>query len=273
MPARARLCCATRTAGACPSTRGIGLGADTRFSTQTNLTQDASLNVRWDVTESFGLNFDVQKIKSDVDNFDNSTDAKTMTNLDLDISHGKPKFSFLAPTGFGMTSGGFSDPANYFHEWTMEHTENSTGDELAYRVDADIKLDAGWIDSLRVGVRRAEREQHINWSTYNWGSVQPLWGLQSDESIFLTQGRWAGGYQPVDLGSNLVGGGVFGGGTFIHPAFSDVSSYAASSDRYYGHSNSYVPLNQRTNCPLDPNSPGGLYFVCCMRGRVPGVGD
>jgi TonB-dependent receptor len=248
------------TAGACPSTRGIGLGADTRFSTQTNLTQDASLNVRWDVTESFGLNFDVQKIKSDVDNFDNSTDAKTMTNLDLDISHGKPKFSFLAPTGFGMTSGGFSDPANYFHEWTMEHTENSTGDELAYRVDADIKLDAGWIDSLRIGVRRAEREQNINWSTYNWGSVQPLWGIQNDEGFFLGQGRWQGTAEPVNLGSQLVGGGVFGGGTFIHPTMDVVKNYQTNIDTFGGgHSNSWTNLAARTNCAVDPNSPGGLY--------------
>src|SRR6185295_13608488 len=40
--------CYTWSASNCPSTRGIGLSADTRFSQQTNLTQDASLNVRWD---------------------------------------------------------------------------------------------------------------------------------------------------------------------------------------------------------------------------------
>ena len=44
----------------CPSTRGIGLSADTRFSTATNLTQDSSANLRWDVTERVGLLFDVQ---------------------------------------------------------------------------------------------------------------------------------------------------------------------------------------------------------------------
>jgi hypothetical protein len=141
----------------------------------------------------------------------------------------------------------------------MEHTEDSEGTENAYRLDADIDLGDGWVDALRIGVRRAEREQNINWSTYNWGSVQPLWGLQSDEAIFLTQGRWQGGYQTVDWSSNLVGGGVFGGGTFIHPAFADVSNYQASIDRYAGHSNSYVPLGMRTGCPVDANSPGGLY--------------
>ena len=248
------------TAGACPSTRGIGLSADTRFSSQTNLTQDASMNVRWDVNERFALSFDVQKIKSEVDNFDNSTDDKTATNLQLDLTSGKPSFQFLLPTGFGMTAGGFSDPANYYHEWTMEHTENSTGDEMAYRIDADIKLDAGWLDSLRVGVRRAEREQHVNWSTYNWGSVQPLWGVQNDEGYFVTQGRWVGSTEALDLGSKLVGGGVFGGGVFIHPTMDTVANYQNNIDLYgNGHSNSWTNLAARTNCPVDPNSPGGLY--------------
>jgi hypothetical protein len=56
-----------------------------------------------------------------------------------------------------------------------------------------------------------------------------------------------------------VGGGVFGGGTFIHPAFADVSSYQASINRYAGHSNSYVPLGQRTGCPVGPHFATGLY--------------
>jgi len=243
----------------CPATRAPTLGADTRSSTQTNVTEDLSLNLRWDVTERLGLNFDVQRIESTVENFDNSTTARTAADLFLDISHGKPQFEFRNPTGFANTPGGFADPFNYFHEWTMEHTEDSDGNENAYRLDADIDLGDGWVDALRVGVRRAEREQNINWSTYNWGSVQPLWGLQSDEAVFLTQGQWQGGYQTVNWGSDLVGGGVFAGGTFIHPAFADVSNYQASIDRYAGHSNSYVPLGMRTGCPVDANSPGGLY--------------
>jgi len=239
----------------CPSTRGIGLSADTRFSTQNNLTQDLSLNLRWDVSERVGINVDVQKIKSSVDNFDNSTDAKTATNLELDLSGGKPKFTFLLPTGFGMTAGGFADPANYYHEWTMEHAENSTGDEKAYRLDADIKLDAGWLDAMRVGVRRAEREQNINWSTYNWGSVQPLWGVQSDEAFFIGQGRWQNTTTAVDLGPDLVGGGVFGGGTFIHPSHAIVDNYAANIALFGdGHSNSWIPLADRTSCAVVPGT-------------------
>jgi iron complex outermembrane receptor protein len=242
----------------CASTRGAGLSADTRSSRQTNTTEDLSLNLRWDVSERIGLNFDIQKIWSDVVNFDNSADNKTFTDLTLDISGGKPTFSLGQPTGFGWAAGGFSNPQNWFHEWSMEHAEDSTGDELAVRLDADIQLDKGWLDSLRVGVRSADREQDVNWSNYNWGAVRPLWGGPTDgQPYFLNQGHWQDTYIAKDLGSNLVGGGVFGGGTFLHPRFDTVDNYQATQDLYSGRSNSWVALADR-GC-ADPNSPKGLY--------------
>jgi iron complex outermembrane recepter protein len=236
-------------------TRGVGLGADSRYSTQTNITSDVSLNLRWEATENLGLNFDVQYIDSSVVNFDNSMNAKTFADLDLDLTGGKPKFALTPAQGFGFTSGAFSDPQNYYHEWSMEHAEDSSGDELAMRLDADFDLgDEGWLDALRVGVRRAERDQDVNWSRYNWGGITPLWGLPANTPVFLNDPRWAGTYQNVDLGSDLVGGGVFAGGTFLHPNIDLVKDYQATIDTMSGPGFNYVPLGSRTNCVLD-----GLY--------------
>ena len=242
----------------CPNTRGAGLGADTRASKQTNTTEDLSLNFRWDVSERIGLNFDIQTIESEVVNFDNSSNNKTAADLHLDISGSKPKFSFTPPTGYGWTPGGFADPQNWFHEWTMEHAENSFGEELAARVDMDIQLDSGWLDSLRVGVRAADRDQQVNWTTYNWGSVQPLWGLQSDVPFFLNQGYWQDTYFAREWGSDMVGGGIFEGGTFLHPLYSNVNNYQNTLDLYgNGRSNSWVALAER-GC-VNPDSPSALY--------------
>jgi len=231
------------------------LEAATRASRQTNDTSDTSLNVKWDVNERLGLNFDVQYVDSTVVNFDNSTGFRTATDLYLDVTQGKPKFQFRAPTGFRMTSGMYSDPQNYFPEWTMEHIEDSTGTELAARIDADIHLDAGWADALRIGVRRAERDQDVNWSKYNWGAVQPMWGYQTDVPLFLNQGYWQNTYTVKNLGSNLVGGGVFSGGDFLHPRFDTVSNYNATRSLYgNGRSNSWVALKDRTACPVVPGT-------------------
>jgi len=242
----------------CPATRGAGLSADTRASTQTNITEDASINLRWDVTERVGLNFDIQKIESSVVNFDNSSNSKSAADIHVDISGDKPSFSFTPPTGYGFTAGGYADPQNWFHEWTMEHAEDSFGEEVAARIDADFDIGDGWLDALRVGVRTADRDQQVNWSTYNWGSTQPLWGLQADVPVFLNQGLWQDTYTPIDLGPNQVGGGVFAGGTFLHPQFATVANYQATKDLYgNGNSNSWVALSER-GC-VDPTSPSALY--------------
>jgi iron complex outermembrane recepter protein len=252
--------------GGCPSTRGVGLSADTRSSTQTNVTEDLSLNMRWAVSERVGLNFDVQKVDSTVVNFDNSANDKTATNLYLDLTGNKPYFEFRAPTGFGFTAGGYADPQNWYHEWTMEHAEESEGEELALRLDADIKLGDGWANALRVGVRRAEREQNVNWSTYNWGAVRPLWGTLNTTAttpLFLNQGPWTNSFTPIDLGSDLVGGGVFGGGTFLHPSYSLISDYDATRQLYTGNSHDWVALADRATSAVDtrrcPVIPGTLY--------------
>ena len=48
--------CYTWGHAGCPNSRGAGLGVDTRASTQTNLTEDVSLNLRWAMNERVGLN-------------------------------------------------------------------------------------------------------------------------------------------------------------------------------------------------------------------------
>jgi len=88
--------------------------------------------------------------------------------------------------------------------------------------------------------------------------VQPLWGLQGDEPFFLNQGYNQGTYIAKDLGSNLVGGGVYDGGTFLHPRFDIVSNYDATKALYgNGRSNDWVALAER-GCAV-ASSPGGMY--------------
>ncbi|HVY85545.1 MAG TPA: TonB-dependent receptor [Caulobacterales bacterium] len=256
--------CYSWSDSACPATRGLPISADTRYSTNDNVTQDTSINLRWTPTERLAFNFDVQHIDSSVRNFDNSMDAKTYGYVLLDISGDHPQFAFTpnlvvngnpVNLGWAMQPGGYSNPANYYHEWTMEHAEDSAGTENAYRIDAEYSVGSSWLDSVRVGVRRAERQQDVNWSTYNWGSVQPLWGLVN-EGFYLNQSPWnSQTVEPINLGSNILGGGVFNGGVFLHPLMSIASDYATTIATFGGgRSNSWIPLGQRA-CAV----PGSLY--------------
>lgn len=239
---------------ACPTTRGVAISADTRFNDNESITQDTSFNLRWTPNDRLSFNFDVQQIQSEVHNYDNSTSSKTFGDLFLDISGEHPYFEISPSAGFPLTAGGFADPRNYFHEWTMEHFEDSEGTELAVRADAEYTFDTDWIESLRIGVRRAEREQDINYSTYNWGSITPLWGVPAGVGFFVTQSPWnSQTVEPHDLGSNILGGGVFNGGVFFHPRMSMVRDYASTVATFDGNSNTWIPLAQR-GCIADPGS-------------------
>lgn len=247
--------CQTGQTPTCPSTRGVALSAETRSSRETKLTEDTSIHLRWAATERLAFDFDLQYVDSDVDNFDNSASARTASNVELDLSGGKPRMSLYAPTGYGFTAGGFSDPANYHHEFVMEHAEDSHGEQIAGRIDMELAIDAGWADSLNIGVRRADRDQDINWSTYNWGSVQPLWGVQGDVPFFLGSGPWQNTYQTHAFAPSLAGGGVFSGGTFVVPSFALIDNYARTIETFgNGNSNTWVPLGMRTNCPVVPGT-------------------
>ena len=41
-----------------------------------------------------------------------------------------------------------------------------------------------WLDALRFGVRYADREQQVNYSTYNWGNIANDWNLGNNQYIF-----------------------------------------------------------------------------------------
>ena len=56
--------------GCNPTQRGATIQTDTRFNTSENVTDDVSLNVKWNASERMLFNFDIQKIDATVSNYD-----------------------------------------------------------------------------------------------------------------------------------------------------------------------------------------------------------
>ena len=92
--------------------------------------------------------------RSDVVNFDNSSNNKTaheprsrhQRRQAAVRVHASPRVTASRPAASPIRRTGSTNGQ-------MEHAEDSSGEELAVRLDADIQLDDGWVDSLRVGVR------------------------------------------------------------------------------------------------------------------------
>ncbi|MFY2763838.1 TonB-dependent receptor [Arenimonas sp. MALMAid1274] len=187
-----------------------GLGPQTRGSDGNTLLEDYSVTMNFRPTDRLTLKAELQYVESTTDIVDlsvfgalaNQAGGPSGVNIDLVRRGGAPRIDFRAPTGSSQTDAAyFTDPNNYFWRAAMDHIEESEGDALAFRFDADYALDGDFFRGVETGFRTSERDQTTRWSTYNWGNLSEAWtgnGLAS----------FAGG--PTSTGFSLNQAGPFG---------------------------------------------------------------
>lgn len=288
-----------------PRTPIFGLQSNNirRDHDETNITEDTSINLRWTPTENLRITLDWQRVDSTVKILDVGIWGSTFQNLDLHLNgDDPPDFTFLppseggtvvdctaapsntCPTYFNPGHESFSDPYNSFWRSAMDHDEDSEGEEEAFRIDIDYEpVDAGWLESIRVGARWAERDQTTRFSTYNWGVLSEIWGgggpVWFDEPVNGVPGNNGGdpsstqtvlfpwdnffrGEVPFPLGSQPV---PFYAHNIVndYDSFVDFASGVAREWRDFtactSGSAGWVPLAQRCNALAD--SPGGNYLL------------
>jgi TonB-dependent receptor len=180
-----------------PRTPGFGLQSNNirRDVQQKYVTSDYGFNFKWTPNDRWGVAVDYQHVDSTVDNLDVGIWASSFQNLDIKLNGtDMPEFTFIPPasgasipqcsppsgscsTYYRDPYANFSDPHNSFWRSAMDHIEQSEGQEDAAKIDIDYRFaDDSWLDSARVGVRWAERDQTTRFSTYNWGVLSEIWG-------------------------------------------------------------------------------------------------
>ncbi|GAA6137899.1 TonB-dependent receptor [Arenicella sp. 4NH20-0111] len=203
-----------------------GLGPQTRAQTGNKQTEEFSLNFGFQPTERLALKADFQYVDSTTDVLDLSVFGGVVgggTRILLSEADA-PTVRFLAPQGSGQSDAEFfSDPNNYFWRAAMDHIEESEGDEVAVRLDAEYDLEMDFFKSVEVGARYSERDQTTRWSNYNWGNLSETWrggvstfagstnanGFQNDQT---------GAFSFGDFHNGNVGGLPGGTGIFADPS-------------------------------------------------------
>ena len=229
--------------------QAAGIGATSRYATNTEKTQDTSFNFKWDVTDRLKLNYDVQYVHATVDSYDMTSDNSTYGNVLFDYSGEHPKITIspaTAATNFAASAGGLTNANNYRYGDLMDHAETSEGHEFATRFDVQYAFDSNWLDTIKVGVRYADREQKLRWSTYNWGGIVQPWGTNAGMTTCYSMDSacYPKEYEQLAFGNKLFGGGIINGSNanqFIFTsmdALKDRDGFAAAmnevalSDRY-----------------------------------------
>jgi iron complex outermembrane receptor protein len=195
--------------------RGNDLNAVTRYSTTKNVTEDASVNVKWNPTDRLHFNFDLQRVRSTVARYDIEVGQYSFANLSLNATGNRPVMTLLDPSNINQSPGGLSNPDNYRYNHAMDHMENDHGTETALRADGQYMFQSQWLDSLKFGVRYSDRDQQVNYSTFNWGNIANDWNLANDQYKFWNidktapngafKGYPTGLYQVMPFGSSFFG--------------------------------------------------------------------
>lgn len=141
------------------------------------ITQDFGLKFRWDVTDRLRLTFDAQYVDATVNKYNASVTTRTYANTFIDLTGKYPRLQFT-PTvadNINLAPGGLVNPNNYYYYSLTDHTEDSDGQEFAFRADAEYEVDSGWLSAIKIGARYADRDQTVRWGAYNWANISNTW--------------------------------------------------------------------------------------------------
>jgi TonB-dependent receptor len=260
--------------GGTPCITGSNVSNEARIFDHDEQTRDFSFNVKWDITEDLHTQFDVQYIKARTNNYDILVAANSVAQVDYSTNgDGTPVIALSPAPNTNYADGFLANPHNYWMQFIQDHWENNDADELAARADAEYDLGSGgWLSSLKAGVRFADREQKVRYSSYNWAPIAPAWGCNGPG--FNIDNTQAAPYPAACGNPNPFNG---------YPA--DIWETASLNDHYNGNVISGSPLvflNRATLRDYDlhtegladrnVNAPQGWNPLCDRPTNVPGEG-
>lgn len=240
-------------------------------------TKDLSGNIKWDPTDQLHLNADVQYIDASTYNNDILVATGSMANYQYSVNKdGTPQIALLPGSNVNYAEGGLANPHNYWIPFIQGHVEDNDATELALRGDAEYEFeDGGWLDSLKVGVRYADRKQTVRYSTFNWTPISANWncngpGFNADNTAggaYPTntgncggnvgrapfRGYGAGIWESYDLG-NFYSGGTYPNGQLVYLGRPTLSNFDALVGALGGAA---------TNSPIAPG-----YTTICDRAEA-----
>ncbi|MDP9421399.1 MAG: TonB-dependent receptor [Pseudomonadota bacterium] len=163
-----------------------------------NIVNDIGLNAKFSPNDRWSFNVDVQHVRAKHNNLDFGVHGSIFAEQELDLTGEYPMITPHKPLELGLWTGVsptlagasdeeyFSNPRYTFWRSAMDHIEQSSGKEWAFRGDAQYNFqdDAGFLRRAKFGARYADRNQDFRYTTYNWGSLSEVW---SGRAIFMDE--------------------------------------------------------------------------------------
>ncbi|MEA3173764.1 MAG: hypothetical protein QOF42_1175 [Gammaproteobacteria bacterium] len=259
----------------CATSRdGLYFQNETRDFDHSEDTKEISAHIKWDILSRLHADFDAQYIDSRVVNHDILVATGSMADYQYSTgANGVPQVQFLPGSNVNYAPGDLSNPHNYWIPFIQGHEENDGGRESAFAVDAKYDINpGGWVDSLKAGVRYADRDQTTRYSTFNWTPIAANWNCNGPG--FNADNTAPGAYPPCAAGhpafqgygagiwgttnfNNFYGNGVYPNGNLVFMNRGTITSLPSVLQS----------VGAATNSPLVP----GYSSICSRTGVIPGT--
>lgn len=187
-----------------------------RFLRDANsVTSDYSFDVKWNVTDRLRLNFEAQRVESDLSRDSVFGAMSTWADIAIDMSGKTPQVEFLAPPG--APADYFSSGYYTYYWFGLDSREKNEGDMNSLRFDAEYDIsDDGFFRAARFGARWADRDRTTRNTDFStWGNLSAPWGGRGG-CVPWGEGPGCGGtFVPGRLYTGLpgqefaIGGGAF----------------------------------------------------------------
>ncbi len=221
-----------------------------RFERETqSRTEDFSFDVDWSVTDRFRVNFEAQRISSDLRQDAIIGVMNSWANIDLDLTGKVPQVQFLAPPG--APDDYFSSGQNTYYWFLLDSIARNEGELDSLRFDAEYDIsEDGFFKKAKFGARWTDRERvtrDTNFST--WGQLSAPWAGRAGCAPWGFAGSTPCTFQPGRFFTGLPDqGGAIGGGAYV--------------DEFPDFATSFSPFGngfQRGNGPA-PVPTGAFFF-------------
>jgi len=247
--------------------QGITINDEARIFNHEEGTKDLAGNLKWTINDSLRANFDVQHVEATTDNYDILVAASTLANAQYQTNgDGTPMIKLLPGDNVNYAPGFLANPHNWFVPYIQDHYEDNKATEDAARADLEYKFNnSSWLDTLKVGVRYADRKQKVRYSAYNWSPVVQPWNACNGPGFSLDnttpgvytcnpsqadfKGYGAGIWSIEPLRDGFYNGNVFNNGGMVFLNDATLSNYDAQvkglSGSTTGSPLAWTPLCQR----------------------------
>ena len=210
----------------------LGIGRKTETTTD-----DISVNIEWNVDEQWFVEFDAHHTTSELSRRDQWIGATTNLDFRSRPNLDDPQIELFYNEEFGINQDfivdvgnnvvptaaptSTADPAGFYMGYAADDFQDGKGDSTAVKVDVTYDFNADgddWFQSVKFGVRRAEREQIYQNAGLNWQGVSQAWnGGVARYNAFDTVA-----HEVYDFSNFQRGGVVVGDNTsivFVKPEF------------------------------------------------------